>query len=252
VAIRAVVFDLFDTLVDLRFDKLPVTEHRGKRLPATAPLLHEHVARRVEIDFDAFIETMLEGDRAFVESHYREGREVPTELRFTDLLRRLGVEDPALVEILTIEHMGVLRSGVEVVAHHGAVLDELRTRLRLGLCSNFSHSETALAVLDEAGLREHLDPEAIVVSDTFGLRKPRAEIFHEVLGRLGVGPGEALHVGDSLRADIGGAASLGLRNVWITRRVGDPAEALEKHEGPAPDYVIGDLSELPGLCAALG
>ena len=250
--IRAVVFDLFDTLVDLRWEKLPATEHKGKRLPATAPLLHGHVARHAEVDFDTFLETLLEGDRAFVESHYKKGREVPTQVRFADLIGRFGVEDAALVDTMTAEHMGMLRSGVEVLPHHCEVLDELGRSLRLGLCSNFSHTDTALAVLEDAGLRERLEPEALVVSDTCGWRKPRAEIFEEVLERLGVDAHEALHVGDSLRADIGGAAPLGLRNVWITRRIADPEEALAKHEGPAPDHVIGDLSELPALCESLG
>jgi putative hydrolase of the HAD superfamily len=247
--IRAVVFDLFDTLVDLRWEKLPVAEHRGKRIPATAPRLHEHVARCREIDFDTFLETLLEGDRAFATSHYEQGREVPTALRFGDLLARLGLEDPALVLTMTSLHMGMLRSGVDVVAHHGEVLDTLARTLRLGLCSNFSHTDTALAVLDDAGLRGHLHPEALVVSDSFGLRKPRAEIFHEVLARLGVAPDEALHVGDSLRADVGGAAPLGLRTVWITRRVRDPGKALAEHDGPAPDFTIADLAELPALVA---
>ena len=249
--LRAVVFDLFDTLVDLRWEKLPASEHRGRKLPATASRLHERVSRLARIDFDTFVDTMLAGDRAFAESHYREDREVPTRLRFTDLLERLGLEDATLVEALIAEHMGVLRSGVEVLGHHGAVLDELRRSLRLGLCSNFSHSETALAVLDDAGLREHLEPAALVVSDAFGLRKPRAEIFREVLSRLEVRSEEALHVGDSLRADVGGAAPVGLRTVWLTRRVRDPERALAEHEGPAPDYVIADLRELPALVASL-
>ena len=51
---------------------------------------------------------------------------------------------PELARELTRLHMDVLRSGVEVLAHHGAVLDRLRPAVRLGLCSNFSHSETAL------------------------------------------------------------------------------------------------------------
>jgi FMN phosphatase YigB (HAD superfamily) len=252
VAIRAVVFDLFDTLVDLRWEKLPVAEHKGRRIPATAPRLYQRVAGRVSIDFEGFVETLLEGDRAFAESHYRVDREVPTRLRFVDLLGRLGVDDPALADALTAEHMGMLRRGVEVVAHHGAVLDRLRRSVRLGLCSNFSHSETALAVLQDAGLRDRLHPEAVVVSDAFGLRKPRAEIFREVLGRLAVDPAEALHVGDSLRADVGGAAPVGMRTVWITRRVRDPERALEEHEGPAPDFTIADLAELSDLVASLG
>jgi putative hydrolase of the HAD superfamily len=135
---------------------------------------------------------------------------------------------------------------------HGEVLGALGRTLSLGLCSNFTHTETALAVLDDAGLRRHLHPDALVVSDAFGYRKPRAEIFREVLARLGVGADEALHVGDSLRADVGGAAPLGLRTVWITRRVRNPEEALAKHEGPAPDFTIRDLAELPALVATLG
>jgi putative hydrolase of the HAD superfamily len=251
VPLRAIVFDLFDTLVDLRFERLPVIEHEGKKLPASTSALHERVRSRVEIELGAFVDTMIAGDREFAESHYRHDREVPTELRMGNLLRRLGVEDDALARELTRLHMGVLRSGVERLDHHGAVLDTLGRTQRLGLCSNFSHSETALAVLDEAGLRDRLDPAALVVSDAFGLRKPRAEIFAEVLARLGVAPAEALHVGDSLRADVAGAAQAGLRTAWITRRVKDTDAALAAHEGAPPDFVIRDLAELPGLVAKL-
>ena len=250
--IRAIIFDLFDTLVDLRWERLPVTEHRGKRVPASITALHERVNRSRVVDLDAFIDTMLQGDRDFAESHYKHDREVSTELRMGELLRRLGIEDGELASELTQIHMGVLRSGVEVLAHHTAVLDGLRRSLPLGLCSNFSHSETALAVLEDAGLRSCLDPRALVVSDAFGLRKPRAEIFAEVVSRLGVAAAETLHVGDSLRADVAGAANAGLRTAWVTRRVSDVPGALAAHEGPRPDHVIGDLTELPDLVAAAG
>ena len=254
VPIRAIVFDLFDTLVDLRWERLPVTEHRGKRLPASTTALHERVSQRCNVELDAFVDMLVSGDRDFAESHYKHDREVPTELRMGRLLRRLGIEDwhGELARELTRLHMAVLRSGVEPLAHHGAVLDRLRRTLRLGLCSNFSHSETALAVLDDAGLRDRLDPGALVVSDAFGLRKPRAEIFAEVVARLGVAAADTLHVGDSLRADVAGAAHAGLRTAWITRRVRHVDDALTKHEGPRPDHVIGDLAELPDLVAAGG
>jgi FMN phosphatase YigB (HAD superfamily) len=252
VPVRAIIFDLFDTLVDLRWERLPVTEHRGKKLPASTPALHERVRSRCGVELDAFVDTMMQGDRDFAESHYRHDREVPTELRMGDVLRRLGIGDADLARELTLLHMEVLRSGVEVVVHHGAVLDRLRETVRLGLCSNFSHSETALAVLQDAGLRDRLDPGALIVSDTFGLRKPRAEIFAEVVTRLGVTAADTLHVGDSLRADVAGAANAGLRTAWITRRVADAEAALAVHEGPRPDHVIGDLAELPDLVAGLG
>ena len=57
--IRAVVFDLFDTLVDLRFEDLPRIEHEGRWLPASAKVLHDAVTERAEVSFAAFIEAYL-------------------------------------------------------------------------------------------------------------------------------------------------------------------------------------------------
>jgi HAD superfamily hydrolase (TIGR01549 family) len=249
VPIRAVVFDLFDTLVDLRFEDLPTVEHAGQRLPASSRRVHAAVAERIEIDFDTFNQALLAGVRDFGESHYARHREVPTFERMSDVLARIGLEDVELAERLTRIHMAALRSVVRIPSHHAPLLDDLRRRVRTGLCSNFSHSPTAEEILDAARLSERLD--AVVVSDALGMRKPHPSIFEAVLARLSVGPEEVLHVGDSLRADVGGAAALGIRTAWITRRVRDPESALAGHEGPRPDHAIRDLSELPALLDAL-
>ena len=250
ILIRAVVFDLFDTLVDLRGEDLPTEEHRGVRIPASARQVHALVAERHPVDFDAFQAAVLAGIRAFQESHLKHDREVTTFERFTDALARIGIEDPPLAERMTELHMGVLRSAVRVPAHHGAVLAALRSRVRLGLCSNFSHSETAARILDESGLAQHLD--AVVVSDAFGWRKPRREIFAEVVARLGVASEETLHVGDSLHADVGGAATAGMRTAWITRRVRGAPEKLAEHRGPLPEFSLRDLEEVVALVEDAG
>ena len=146
--------------------------------------------------------------------------------------------------------MGVLHGAVSVPPHHEHLLASLHARVRLGLCSNFTHSDTAHRVLEESGFRSHLD--CVVVSDAVGWRKPRPEIFEIVLGQLGVAPDEVLHVGDNLRADVAGAAAVGLRTAWVTRRVRDPQQRLEQHEGPAPHHVLGDLAELADLVERVG
>ena len=249
VAVRAVVFDLFDTLVDLLWENLPLEDYKGTPVPATTHALHEAVAERSAIDFETFADALVAGARAFGKSHFAVDREVTTLERFEDLARRLAIEDPELPVVLTDIHMGILRSEVQVPGHHAEVLGVLAGDLRLGLCSNFSHSETALDILDEARLAPHLD--AIVISDAFGLRKPRREIFDHVLWRLGVEPEDALHVGDSLRADVAGASAAGIRTAWITRRVRDPEKSLERHEGPVPDHTVADLGELESLLESL-
>jgi 2-haloalkanoic acid dehalogenase type II len=240
---RAVVFDLFDTLVDLELERIPPLEHRGKRIAGTVPDLYEAFSRQVaDVDFDSFAVTLREVDAGFRETRYARGLELPTEERFAALLERFDVADDVLVETLTQTHMGRLREQVRTIEHHPEVLASLRAQVPLALCSNFSHSQTAMRVLLDAGLHEHLD--VLVVSDVAGIRKPRPEIFEDVLEQLGTAPGETLHVGDNLSADVAGAKAVGMHTAWVTRRVADPEAKLEGYDGPAPDHRISDLAEL--------
>lgn len=240
--IRAVLFDLFDTLVDLPLAGLPRVPIAGRMTPSTSGALHEAVAARAPIAFDAFLDALAAVDREWRLSAYAEGRELPTLERFTRLAGRLGLADADLPAALTAIHMGLIADLARTPGHHAAFLGGLRGRFRLGVCSNFSHSPTALAVLDRADLRSCFD--AVVISHDVGLRKPRREIFHAALDALGVAASEALHVGDNLEADVAGAAALGIRTAWVTRRVSDTAAALGRYRGPAPEFVVADLADL--------
>jgi 2-haloalkanoic acid dehalogenase type II len=246
VPLRAVVFDLFDTLVDLRMDGLPLVTANGRTFPSTAGALHEEVARHAPVSFEAFAAAQRAVMQEVQTPRHAAGRELPTRERFDFVLARLGVEHPELAERLTALHMRMLAGQVRHLAHHPAVLAELRAAgVSLAVCSNFSHSQTALAILEAAGLRWHFD--AILVSDAVGFLKPRPEIFRATLGALGATPEQTLHVGDSLVADVAGAAALGMRTAWLTRRVAKPDDALAKHTGPPPDHVVADLAEITAI-----
>jgi HAD superfamily hydrolase (TIGR01549 family) len=82
--------------------------------------------------------------------------------------------------------------------------------------------------------------DAIVISGEIGAAKPDGAIFHQALRELGVAPGEAWHIGDSLAGDIGGAHNAGLaRAVWINR-----GGAVRQSRDPAPDHEVTTLDEL--------
>jgi FMN phosphatase YigB (HAD superfamily) len=245
--IRAVLFDLFDTLVDLPMEELPRHPMRGREIPTTAGAVHAALVRHVPIEFADFSAALLEVDAAWRDEYWAQGRELPTSERFARLLARLALADPggAVAAELTAAHMDLLAALVRTPAHHGAVLDALRRRVRIGLCSNWSWTPTALTILDASGLRGRLD--AVAVSHDVGVRKPRPEIFENVLAALGVAPSEALHVGDNLAADVAGAAALGIRTVWITRRVPDPEAARARTPDARPDWTVRDLAELEAI-----
>lgn len=56
---------------------------------------------------------------------------------------------------------------------------------------------------------------AVVTSADAGYTKSHPELFRSVAGRLGVEPATVVHVGDSARFDVGGAARAGFGTVWV-------------------------------------
>jgi len=243
--LRAICFDLFDTLVDLHMEDLPQFELDGRRRRGTHPALYATLPAPGRISFEGFAANLARVDQELRVAHHAAGRELPTRARFRALTEQLGLEDPDLPDRLTAAHMRVLEQNAYAPLHHGEVLDRLKGRFRLALCSNFSHAPTAHRILAAARMLDLLDPQ--VISEDIGFIKPRPEIFRAVLDALDLAPDEVLHVGDRLEADVGGAAALGIRTAWITRRVPEPAAARAAYAGPPPDYVIADLSELPAL-----
>jgi putative hydrolase of the HAD superfamily len=68
--------------------------------------------------------------------------------------------------------------------------------------------------------------------------KPDPEPFYLALDALAVEPGRALHVGNSLEADVAGARAAGLRTAWLP-------ETPDADSGDhAPDYVLSSLADL--------
>jgi putative hydrolase of the HAD superfamily len=86
---------------------------------------------------------------------------------------------------------------------------------------------------------------AIVISGELGRAKPDGAAFARACFLLGIKKDGVWHVGDNLRADVGGARAAGLTAVWLNR------DGLSLREGdPAPDYEVTTLAELPALLFA--
>lgn len=83
------------------------------------------------------------------------------------------------------------------------------------------------------GLEDHF--EVVVHGGHDAPYKPNAEPFHVALDELGVDPGRAVHVGNSLESDVRGALAAGLQAVWVPRGEADP------DPDPRPDYVCETL-----------
>jgi len=113
-----------------------------------------------------------------------------------------------------------------------AVLEGLRSRgCKLAVVSNFD--SRLPGILHAVGIQGHFD--AVIYSSEAGSAKPDPAIFRQALDALGVAPERAIHVGDSPRADFGGAIAAGLAGLLI-RRAHPPAAGSRQ--------VIRSLDEL--------
>lgn len=92
------------------------------------------------------------------------------------------------------------------------------------------------AQLERTGLHEHFRFSVNAVDA--GVAKPDRGIFHHACERLGVLPGNVLHVGDDPLADVVGARDAGMRTVWLNRM-----GASWQHE-TMPDLEMADLDAL--------
>lgn len=197
--IRALVFDLFGTLV---------TRGPGPRayreLVVTLPPWKWRHARRLFLT-----------------------AEFPT---ISDLHAHLGARrgpGPAHFERLVAEGMAEIQLYDDSVP----TLERARAQgLRLALLSNLA-SPYKQPVFD-FGLDGHFD--AVVFSCEVGMAKPERGIYELVARELGVPAGELLMIGDTLRDDVHGARAAGLHALHIDRsgRRGDLRELAELFEHP--------------------
>jgi HAD superfamily hydrolase (TIGR01549 family) len=209
---RAILFDLDDTLYDLR------SYWRGRLHEA----IHDVVARYPHFDRDALIHQAI-AEKVYIE-------------KLPAFLRSQGVDDEQLIqsahELFGRDWFGRL------VLFDDAVhtLEALRPRFKLGLVTN-GPSRTQRPKIEQFRLIDYLD--LLIVSEEVGVAKPDPAIFAIALEQLGVAASEALFVGDSPEFDLRGAAAAGIPFIWMNPR-GErlPDDVLQ------PVAVIERLTEL--------
>jgi putative hydrolase of the HAD superfamily len=104
---------------------------------------------------------------------------------------------------------------------------------RLGIISNGARDQQ-IGKLQRAGLLQHFS--VMVFSEDVGFGKPHHSIFLEACRRAGDDPGECVHIGDDIEADVAASHAMGMRPVWLDRL------RLGKCEVPA--RTINGLHEL--------
>lgn len=125
-------------------------------------------------------------------------------------------------------------TAVEFVPGADRALAFLSNRYDLGLVSN-GVPEAQQTKLETLGIADMFDVLTFGTPET-GV-KPRPEPFRQALDSLGCSQEEAIHIGNSLEADVAGAQAAQVPAVWLKTGQRDPT-------APSPEYVIDEMSAL--------
>jgi putative hydrolase of the HAD superfamily len=195
-------------------------------------LVAELAARGVVVGEDRAREAML-AEMAYYRAHHDEASNLAG---LRDLRRRCAVVVQEVLRApLSLEEVEeVLLAAIRFRPYPEVpgVLAALRERgARLAVVSNWDVS--LHDVLERTRLRPLVD--AVVISAELGVAKPDPAIFRAALERVEAAASEALHVGDSLEADVEGARAAGVEAVLVARDGGTNPDGVR---------VIASLDEL--------
>jgi HAD superfamily hydrolase (TIGR01549 family) len=243
---RAVVVDLFDTLVRWEPERLPLVEINGHAMRSTMPWIFPTLQQRLGSAFDqnGFIKIYTEVMEEIGLERQRDGIEITCWERFARTLAKISpvpsAERESFAEELTRIHMSQVRAVTIAPQQRVEAMRLLAPHYRLGLLSNFDDAQCGREVLADTGIAELF--EAVIISAEVRLRKPDPRIFRRMLAMLKLAPHEVLYVGDTPLDDVWGAYQVEIPTVWIRKG------ALGLPEGiPPPRFTIDELSELPRL-----
>ena len=225
-AIRAVLFDLDDTLLGNRMDAfLPryipaVAEHAVQLLPDrefdfVKPLLKATRTMTQNIDpaytnaeifwqrleAETGIDWLALGAEDHFDRYYEEGFEA---------IREVTTRRPVAAELVE----WVQAQGWQVVIATNPLFPQSAIEARLAWAG--------LAVSD-------YDFDLVTYSENMRATKPHVAYYEEILARIGRQPHEAVMVGDSWKNDIEPAAVLGMTNFWIAAPDEEPPAAGLTH-----------------------
>ena len=176
-----------------------------------------------------------------------ENREAPDH-RFAPMVHRLErifqvplATDPLLATTVCKRFLEPIFAVGRVYNDTLPALARLRSRgVRTAIVSNApwgSPPELWRDELARLGLSAAVD--AVIMCGDVGWRKPAQVIFNHAAARLGCLPSQCLFVGDDLRWDIEGSASVGMRPVLVDR------------DARHPEYAGERVAALHGVLAAL-
>ncbi len=216
--IKAVVFDLDNTLVDfMKMKRLAIDAAIVAMIDAGLNISEADAAKLID---DIYKEQGIEYQQVFD----------------VFLNRILGKNDLRILSAGIVAYRRAREAALIPYPHVYSTLNNLlKMGVKLGVLSDAPSREAWLRL---AYMNFHHIFDQVVTFDDTGLRKPNPEPFQAILRKLEVEPRYALMVGDWAERDIYGGAQIGMKTAFA--KYGDTF-ATKEHNA---DYELNDILQL--------
>jgi 2-haloacid dehalogenase len=121
-------------------------------------------------------------------------------------------------------------------------LQRLKSKYKLAILSNIDNDLFAASAR-----RLQVEFDHIVTAQQLASYKPATFNFEMALAKIGRPAHKILHVAESIYHDVVPAQKLGLKTVWLHRRMGKPGFGATKPADAKPDLELPDLKSLADL-----
>lgn len=215
--IRAVLFDLDDTLVDHQHASRAAIAGVRERFAALQSRDVEDLVRENQRVLDSMHHEVAVGTRDVADARIE---------RYRRLFAFVG-QGPERASAAAELHRRIYQASRQPVEGALELVALLHARLRVGVITNNTRAEQQ-EKLATFGFAPHVD--TLVTSEELGVAKPDVRIFHTALSRLQCEPYEAVMIGDAWVQDVLGATGAGIRALWLNRQGlphPDPAVAMQ-------------------------
>ncbi len=243
--IRAVTFDLWDTIVDDDSDEAQRSAQglRSKR-DERRHLVWEAMNGVETIDLHTVVQAYDVADAAFNVVWKENSINWTVDQRLRVILNGLGRTLPADVMDKLIEDTGRMEVDIspDAIDGIGEALSDLATRYKLSIVSDsiVTPGTGLRQILEKHGLKKYFTGFAF--SDEVGHSKPHRSMFDSAAQQLGVEVGEIVHIGDRDQNDVKGPHAIGAKAVLFTATRPDDrdmttADAICDHHRDLPAII---------------
>jgi len=225
--IRAVIFDCYSTLIDIK------TNEEKEELYNYLSLYLQYYG--VMMDAEKLKSSFYAEKEQYLQSQKEHYPEVDLEIVFSNILKKEGRDNPFLAESCCKLLRVLSRERFQLFPDSLPVLEEMKKGGYLMAVVSDAQKVFYREEGEILGLNHFFD--FVGVSTHFGFKKPDPRLFNIACTLLNITPVEAVYIGNEPETDVKGAKQIGMQAILLDR------EEKNKNQEPKPDFYATNLWE---------